>query len=98
MKAAKNCQQLPWDLLDIISRMIDFDDLFQFGSVCKNWRKFHKIYWRDFMAFQEPLLDQRSRVKNVFFPLSTYLTKKFITQRWPITSSLLPITGLLADI
>ncbi|RHN69282.1 putative F-box domain-containing protein [Medicago truncatula] len=64
MKAAENCQ-LPWDLLDI-SRMIDFDDLFQFGSVCKNWRAFHKIYWRNFMAFQEPLLVQRSRVKNVF--------------------------------
>ncbi|RHN68291.1 putative F-box domain, WD40/YVTN repeat-like-containing domain-containing protein [Medicago truncatula] len=58
-KVAESCQ-LPWDLLDIISRMLDFDDLFEFGSVSKNWREFYKIYWRNFIASQEPLLIQRS--------------------------------------
>ncbi|XP_004496806.1 uncharacterized protein [Cicer arietinum] len=63
---AKNCE-LPWDVLDIISKRIDFDDLFQFACVCKNWRAFHKIYWRNFLAFQEPLIVQKSsHVKKCF--------------------------------
>lgn len=62
-KVEENCQ-LPWDLLDIILRNLDFDDLFQFGSVCKNWREFHKIYWRNFMASEEPLLIQWCAVKR----------------------------------
>ncbi|KAL5078447.1 hypothetical protein RYX36_017431 [Vicia faba] len=58
-KVAENCE-IPWDLLDIISRKLDFDDLFGFAGVCKSWREFHKIYWRNFMASQEPLLLQKS--------------------------------------
>jgi hypothetical protein len=46
------------DVLDIISKTLDFDDHFQFGGVCKNWRAFHQIYWRNFLASQEPLLLQ----------------------------------------
>ncbi|WJX96335.1 hypothetical protein P8452_77554 [Trifolium repens] len=56
-KVAEKCQ-LPWDVLDIISRTLDFDDLFEFACVCKKWRAFHKIYWR--LAFEEPLLVQKS--------------------------------------
>ncbi|CAL5201079.1 unnamed protein product [Lathyrus oleraceus] len=58
-KVAENCE-IPWDLLDIISWKLDFDDLFGFAGVCKSWREFHKIYWRNFMASQEPLLLQKS--------------------------------------
>lgn len=64
-KVEENCQ-LPWDLLDIILRNLDFDDLFQFGSVCKNWREFYKIYWRNFMASEEPLLVQRCALEKSF--------------------------------
>lgn len=52
--------ELSWDVLDIISKSLDFDDLFQFACVCKNWRAFHKMYWRNFLALQEPLLVQKS--------------------------------------
>ncbi|AES68342.2 hypothetical protein MTR_3g006180 [Medicago truncatula] len=47
-------------MLDVISRDLDFDDLFQFAGVCKNWREFHKTYWKKFLAFQEPLIIQKS--------------------------------------
>jgi hypothetical protein len=57
-KKVKENYQLPMDVLDIISKTLDFDDHFQFGGVCKNWRAFHQIYWRNFLASQEPLLLQ----------------------------------------
>jgi hypothetical protein len=53
-------RQLPWDVLDNISKTLDCDDLFHFSGVCKNWRAFHKIYLRNFMQYQEPLLLQIS--------------------------------------
>jgi hypothetical protein len=56
-KIEEKCE-LPWDMLDIISKTLDFDDLFQFSGVCKNWRAFHKIYLRNFLACEEPLLLQ----------------------------------------
>jgi len=56
-----------WDLLDIISKMLDLDELFQFGNVCKNWWQFHKIYWRNFMASQKPLLVQMSSISKKSF-------------------------------
>ncbi|XP_004501774.1 uncharacterized protein [Cicer arietinum] len=59
-KVADNLCQLPWDVLDIISRKLDFDDLFQFSGVCKNWWEFHKTYWRDFLVSQEPLIVRNS--------------------------------------
>jgi hypothetical protein len=49
---------LSWDVLDIISEKLDFDDLFHFSGVCKSWRVSHKIYWRNFLASQTPLLIQ----------------------------------------
>ena len=52
---------------DIISKRLDFDDFFQFVGVCKNLRAFHKIYWRNFLASQEPLIVQISfHVKKSF--------------------------------
>ncbi|RHN65243.1 putative quinoprotein amine dehydrogenase, beta chain [Medicago truncatula] len=54
-----NCP-FSWDMLDVISRDLDFDDLFQFSGVCKNWREFHKTYWKKFLASQEPLLIKKS--------------------------------------
>ncbi|XP_058782591.1 uncharacterized protein LOC131657122 [Vicia villosa] len=45
--------QLPWDVLDEITQTLDFEDLFQFSGVCKNWRTFHKS---NFLSSQEPLL------------------------------------------
>ncbi|KAL5073406.1 hypothetical protein RYX36_012390 [Vicia faba] len=45
--------QLPWDVLDIICEKLDFDDLFSFPGVCKNWWTFHKS---NFLSSQEPLL------------------------------------------
>ncbi|XP_045808544.1 uncharacterized protein LOC123902794 isoform X1 [Trifolium pratense] len=59
VKVEENCE-LPWDALDIISKTLELDDHFQFSSVCKNWRAFHKIYWTSFLASQEPLLLQLS--------------------------------------
>ena len=60
--------QLSWDFLDIIiSKMLDFDDLFTFGNVCKNWWQVHKIYWRNFMTSQEPLLVQKSSISKKCF-------------------------------
>ncbi|XP_058762410.1 uncharacterized protein LOC131635782 isoform X2 [Vicia villosa] len=44
---------LPWDVLDIICKKLDFDDLFSFSGVCKSWRTFHKS---NFLSSQEPLL------------------------------------------
>jgi len=55
-KVAGNCE-LPCDVLDIISKTLDFDDLVRFAVVCKNWRAF---YWRNFRESQEPLLLQVS--------------------------------------
>lgn len=63
---------LPWDLLDIISKQLDFDDLFQFAGVCKSWREFHKIYWKTFTASKSPLLVQTSswaKKAYVFFSI-----------------------------
>ncbi|XP_058734456.1 uncharacterized protein LOC131606210 [Vicia villosa] len=49
--------QLSFDVLDVISRKLDFDDLFQFSRVCTNWRVFHKsIDKSNFLTSQEPLL------------------------------------------
>ncbi|KAI4356059.1 hypothetical protein L6164_000111 [Bauhinia variegata] len=52
---------LPYELLEIISKKIDFVNFFALGSVCKNWRKFYGNYWREFMASQPaPLLILKS--------------------------------------
>ncbi|CAJ2650133.1 uncharacterized protein LOC123907216 isoform X2 [Trifolium pratense] len=56
-KVEENCE-LPCDVLENISKTLDFDDLFHFSGVCKNWRAFHKIYVTNFLAYHEPLLLQ----------------------------------------
>jgi hypothetical protein len=73
LKVEENCE-LPSDVLDIIFKTLDFDDLFQIAGVCKNWRVFHKIYWRNFLesffASEEPLLLQgpcRGKGSRSFF-------------------------------
>ncbi|XP_027351335.1 uncharacterized protein LOC113862448 [Abrus precatorius] len=78
---AAQCSELPLDVLHIITKKLDFDDLFQFAGVCKSWTTVHRNYWRNFMASQEPLLIQRSsfakRVMN-FYSISeerAYSTK-----------------------
>ncbi|KEH44165.1 hypothetical protein MTR_1g109340 [Medicago truncatula] len=38
LKKVEENRDFPWDVLDIISKTLDFDDLFQFAGVCKNWR------------------------------------------------------------
>ncbi|XP_058732613.1 uncharacterized protein LOC131604168 [Vicia villosa] len=49
--------ELPFDVLDVISRKLDFADLFQFSRVCTNWRVVHKsIDQSKFLTSQEPLL------------------------------------------
>ncbi|XP_058734422.1 uncharacterized protein LOC131606163 isoform X2 [Vicia villosa] len=45
--------QLPWDVLATICKTLDFDELFWFSGVCKNWRTFHKS---NFVSSREPLL------------------------------------------
>jgi hypothetical protein len=62
-KVNENCE-LPWDVLDIICKRLDFDDLFHFAGVCNNWRAFHKIYWTNFLTSQEPLLLISSKHPN----------------------------------
>ncbi|CAJ2634125.1 unnamed protein product [Trifolium pratense] len=59
VKVEENCE-LPWDVLHIIAKRLDFDDLFHFAGVCTNWRAFHKIYWRNFLTSQKPLLLHKS--------------------------------------
>jgi hypothetical protein len=54
-KVQENCD-LPWEVLDIISERLDFDDLFHFSAVCKSWRVSYTIYWTNFLASQAPLL------------------------------------------
>ncbi|XP_061353026.1 uncharacterized protein LOC133297835 [Gastrolobium bilobum] len=56
MKIEAENGQLPWDVLDFISKKLDFDDIFQIAGVCKNWRTFHKFYLRNFKSSQAPLL------------------------------------------
>ncbi|XP_061353041.1 F-box protein At2g26160-like isoform X2 [Gastrolobium bilobum] len=71
MKTEAEYSELPWDILDIISKKLDFDDLFQFAGVCKNWRTFHKVFWRNFMSSQAPLLVLTSSyAKKAYFFVS----------------------------
>jgi hypothetical protein len=97
MKVDKN-NQLPWDLLDVIARKLNFDDLFQFGSVCKNWWEFHKFYWRNFMASQEPLILQKSLNFEKSFFFHSVHDQKIYHSNISIATSDLSIKGLLADI
>jgi hypothetical protein len=77
VKVEENCK-LPWDVLDIIAKTLDFDDLFHFAGVCKSWRAFHKIYWRNFSTSQKPLLLQSSYHGNnqLLYTLSSISDQK----------------------
>ncbi|XP_061353035.1 F-box protein At2g14290-like isoform X2 [Gastrolobium bilobum] len=72
MKREAEYSQLPWDILDIISKKLEFDDLFQFAGVCKNWRTFRKVYWSNFMSSEAPLLvlTSSSYAKKAYFFVS----------------------------
>lgn len=73
MKVAENCE-LPWNVLDIISKALDFDDLFRFSGVCKNWRAF---YWRNLLASEEPFFKFHIIIRSQI-PLLASPTKRFI--------------------
>ncbi|KEH44147.1 hypothetical protein MTR_1g109090 [Medicago truncatula] len=60
VKNVEENRELPIDVLDIISQTLDFDDFFWLAGVWKNWRTFHKIHRRNFLASQEPLILQVS--------------------------------------
>ncbi|AES68336.2 hypothetical protein MTR_3g006120 [Medicago truncatula] len=84
--------KISWDMLDVISRDLDFDDLFQFAGVCKNWREFHKIYWKKFLALQEPLLIQKSSHDKKSFSFISIADRKVyhsktINQFWHVAYS-----------
>jgi hypothetical protein len=93
-KVEENCV-LPWDVLDIIAKKLDFDDLFNFAGVCKNWRAFHKTNWRNFTS-QEPLLLESSYDCGRSYTLSSISEQKvyclkikkcFISSYYRVTSS-----------
>jgi len=95
MKIEEN-YELPLDVFDIISRALDFNDLFQFTGVCKNWRTFYKIYRRNFLASHEPLLLQISyHVKKAYSFISIpnqkvyhlEMMKYFLRPRYVTSSS-----------
>ncbi|XP_057425682.1 uncharacterized protein LOC130719050 [Lotus japonicus] len=44
---------LPWDVLAIICKKLNFNDIIQLSTVCKDWRSFLE------MKFQSPLIVQR---------------------------------------
>ncbi|KAI9080591.1 hypothetical protein K1719_037452 [Acacia pycnantha] len=53
--------KLPSDVLNIIAKKLDIDELFSFGEVCKDWRLFfHSDFWRNFMASHGPLIVQKT--------------------------------------
>ncbi|CAJ2640199.1 unnamed protein product [Trifolium pratense] len=72
-KVAEN-GELPWDVLDIISKTLDIDDHFEFACVCKNWRAFHKMYWRS--AFEEPLVVHKSSYVNKSYSFTSISNQK----------------------
>ncbi|XP_057435484.1 uncharacterized protein LOC130728144 [Lotus japonicus] len=55
---------LPSDVLGIIFRELDFDDLFEFAGVCKSWRIGHKHYLSDFMKSQSPFIVETALLAN----------------------------------
>ncbi|CAK8542246.1 unnamed protein product [Lathyrus sativus] len=59
--------QLPWNVLDTISQKLSFDDLFDFASVCKEWRVVKKIYWKNFLESQSPLLVETTSYAKKFY-------------------------------
>ncbi|AES68335.2 hypothetical protein MTR_3g006100 [Medicago truncatula] len=84
--------QISWDILDVISRDLDFDDLFQFAGVCKNWREFQKTYWKKFLASPEPLLIQKSSHDKKSFSFISIADRKVyhsktINQFWQVAYS-----------
>ncbi|CAL5192378.1 unnamed protein product [Lathyrus oleraceus] len=58
---------LPWNVLDTISHKLSFDELFDFASVCKEWRVVKKIYWKNFLESHSPLLVETTSYAKKFY-------------------------------
>ncbi|KAF7811796.1 F-box protein [Senna tora] len=59
-KGENYAPELPKDVLNIIAKKLDIDDLFSFGEVNKNWRTCQSISWHNFLASQAPLVIQKT--------------------------------------
>ncbi|KAF7825334.1 F-box protein [Senna tora] len=59
-KGQKYTHDLPSDVLNIIAKKLDIDDLFSFGEVSKHWRTCQSIFWHNFLEWQAPLVIQKS--------------------------------------
>ncbi|CAL5192565.1 unnamed protein product [Lathyrus oleraceus] len=59
--------QLPKNVLDTISQKLNFDDLFDFASVCREWRVVKMIYWKKFLESQSPLLVETTSYAKKFY-------------------------------
>jgi hypothetical protein len=66
VKSVVDFSQLSDNVLVTISLKLDFDDLFQFSGVGKEWRRVQKNYWRSFMVSQSPLLVQTTSYAKKF--------------------------------
>ncbi|KAF7811785.1 F-box protein [Senna tora] len=61
MKKGENyAPELPMDVLNIIAKKLDIDDLFSFGKVNKNCWTCQSISWHNFLASQAPLVIQKT--------------------------------------
>ncbi|XP_058734429.1 uncharacterized protein LOC131606177 [Vicia villosa] len=91
--------QLHQDVLDVISQKLDFDDLFQFSRVCKDWRVFYKTIDKSkFLTSQEPLLveffQHPVKIPYSFTSLPTqkvYPLKKMMTNMLSYSNNNFPI-------
>ncbi|XP_058741905.1 uncharacterized protein LOC131614321 [Vicia villosa] len=73
--------QLPWNVLDTISQKLSFDDLFDFASVCREWRVVKKIYWKNFLESQSPLLlETTSYAKKSFTFYSIHDQRAYLSE------------------
>ncbi|KAE9591966.1 hypothetical protein Lal_00038349 [Lupinus albus] len=73
--------ELPSDMLEIIYKKLDFDELFQFGGVCEDWRKVHKYQREKVMKSRAPLVIQTSSyAKKIYFFFSISQQKIYSTK------------------
>ncbi|OIW01349.1 hypothetical protein TanjilG_20531 [Lupinus angustifolius] len=67
-KSEETNTELPSDMLETIYKKLDFDELFQFGGVCEDWRKVHKNERENVMKSRAPLVIQTSSyAKKIYF-------------------------------
>ncbi|CAL0304414.1 unnamed protein product [Lupinus luteus] len=73
--------ELPSDMLEIIYKKLDFDELFHFGGVCEDWRKVHKDQRENVMKSRAPLVIQTSSyAKKTYFFFSISKQKMYSTK------------------